>query len=895
MGQLEWSVPDSDGGDPNGVKYVIEQLLEGGNWSQVNDKPIKERKYIIDNLADNALYSFRVKTINKAGSSKEVEVRDVTTRERYELPLILLDSEIPEEGIDIYNEKTIRIYADIGGRPAPSVAWEHNGEELVHDDKRVIIEHDEGDYIHGVKGWTRITVKNTTRKDWGNYKIVAKNPAGTKHLSVPVNVRDISGPVEDLKLKEIDHSHAVLAWHLPADDGGCQIKGYYVQKRDMNMNAWLKVDTVQKPTIDIINVLENNTYVFKVSVLNECGKSEPVSLGPFVIQDPKTPPARAEHLRIVDKKDKDITLSWFPPRSDGGSPLTGYNIDSKIVGEPAEVIEERKQKKLAEKEKRKLAKEEEQKIADEQAALLGNPDEVEGGEPVEGETEGTTSEGETGTEETATDGEEEEDKEEDISGLYDWEPCNVRMLIDPAAKQYTVTTCKLGFKYRFRIKAINAVGQSDPAMSMPVTAKEDDCPPEVALECGIRGTLTIMAGTTMTLPAQVLGVPSPECLWKHKYQAIELEGEDCEYKVMRKEKACHLIVNDVQRKHGGAYQMEASNQHGLKIVRAMVIVNDMPYEPINVHATQIFANEVMLAWKAPEDDGGAEIMNYIVEKREGRKREWTQLSSTLIDNRFRVTKLQEGLEYQFRVCAENKFGVGKWGMTGQIRPVNPWTVPDPVFTPEISEITKSSMLLKWDEPAKDNGASIEGYFIEMRDNGNPKWRKVNRAPITKPPVRTCEWRVLHLNKGLNYEFRVCAINKAGAGPYGPSSDPICAKDPTFVPGPPGRPEIVDTTPGTISVMWDKPKYDGNCDILGYMVSIEDEITCEWQTIQVRDPEEISEEEKKKNKKAALSALNEEQHMSADKEKEMQAKTRKKSRRMSKQEFEDLLIAMSGKK
>merc|ERR1711941_135961 len=162
----------------------------------------------------------------------------------------------------------------------------------------------------------------------------------------------------------------------------------------------------------------------------------------------------------------------------------------------------------------------------------------------------------------------------------------------------------------------------------------------------------------------------------------------------------------------------------------------------------------MLAWKAPEDDGGAEILNYIVEKREGRKREWTQLSSTLIDTRFRVTKLQEGLEYQFRVCGENKFGVGRWGMTGQIRPVNPWTVPDPVFTPEISEITKSSMLLKWDEPAKDNGAPIEGYFIEMRDNDNPKWRKVNRAPITKPPVRTCEWRVLHLNKGISYEFRV---------------------------------------------------------------------------------------------------------------------------------------------
>jgi hypothetical protein len=93
------------------------------------------------------------------------------------------------------------------------------------------------------------------------------------------------------------------------------------------MKAWLRVDTVQKTVCNIISILENNTYVFRVSAINECGKSEPVSIGPFIIQDPKEVPSRPEHLRITDKKGSDISLSWFPPRSDGGAPLTGYNID----------------------------------------------------------------------------------------------------------------------------------------------------------------------------------------------------------------------------------------------------------------------------------------------------------------------------------------------------------------------------------------------------------------------------------------------------------------------------------------------------------------------------------------------------------------------------------------
>merc|ERR1711879_210598 len=278
----------------------------------------------------------------------------------------------------------------------------------------------------------------------------------------------------------------------------------------------------------------------------------------------------------------------------------------------------------------------------------------------------------------------------------------------------------------------------------------------------------------------------------------------------------------------------------------MVVVNDTPSEPRTLEVSEKFSTECLLTWQT-----------------------------------------QEGIEYQFRVSAENKFGVGNMAESEQVKPENPWSVPDPVFTPDVSEVKSNSMLLTWEEPSRSNGAPIEGYFIEMKDNRNPKWRKLNRAPITKPPVRKCEWRVLQLIKGLTYEFRVCAINKAGPGPYGPSSDPVLAEDPVFVPSPPSAPEVVDTCAGEIALKWQPPASDGNTPIIGYMISVEDEITMEWSTIEIKPINTASSKPTSRSGSGERKMSTSGDTMTPEQEAELAAKAnkRKASRRMSKAEFE----------
>ena len=68
-----------------------------------------------------------------------------------------------------------------------------------------------------------------------------------------------------------------------------------------------------------------------------------------------------------------------------------------------------------------------------------------------------------------------------------------------------------------------------------------------------------------------------------------------------------------------------------------------------------------LNWTPPLDDGGAPVKGYIIEKKEQFSTLWTKVNRyDVTDTTFTVTDLKEKSEYQFRVAAENKAGVGKY-------------------------------------------------------------------------------------------------------------------------------------------------------------------------------------------------------------------------------------------
>ena len=86
----------------------------------------------------------------------------------------------------------------------------------------------------------------------------------------------------------------------------------------------------------------------------------------------------------------------------------------------------------------------------------------------------------------------------------------------------------------------------------------------------------------------------------------------------------------------------------------------MPESPSIPDVSNIAGDSMTLTWSPPKTDGGSPITGYVVERREPGRTGWTVVNRAPVTSlTYTVPNLRDGADYEFRVTAENKAGLGK--------------------------------------------------------------------------------------------------------------------------------------------------------------------------------------------------------------------------------------------
>uniref|UniRef100_A0A8C7MN95 Titin n=1 Tax=Oncorhynchus kisutch TaxID=8019 RepID=A0A8C7MN95_ONCKI len=168
------------------------------------------------------------------------------------------------------------------------------------------------------------------------------------------------------------------------------------------------------------------------------------------------------------------------------------------------------------------------------------------------------------------------------------------------------------------------------------------------------GAVHAVKGEVVTIKIPISGKPDPQIQWQ---KGPEIMGSSAHTQVIVTRSFTSLVFpKGVQKKDTGYYVITAKNRFGVDKQTIEVAVADVPDPPKGIKVSEITRDSITLTWSPPEKDGGSPIINYIIQKCPTSGDRWIRAGQTN-EPKYTMIALFGKTKYQFRVIAENQFGL----------------------------------------------------------------------------------------------------------------------------------------------------------------------------------------------------------------------------------------------
>jgi len=666
-----------------GQKREQEYVEYSTGWMLAETTEDDSNEIKISNLQEGYRYQFRVKAANKAGASYPSEPTDeIVAKQRKQKPMIERNC-LPSE-VCLPKGSNLTLKVKVQGEPITDKVWLW-GKREIKPSGSVVIENN--DYS------SKLTILSLERADTGTFYFRAENVHGMAEEPVEVTVTvPPNKPKGPMHIDDIVAEGCTASWSAPEDDGGSPITHYIVEKVQGNGENFTPCGRVNAPTTSckIKGLTENKEYRLQVRAVNAMGESESLScVDGFITENPFQVPGAPGVPELFDWDSDHFDMKWTQPRNDGGSKVTGYELEARPWKE-----------------------------------------------------------------------------------LSWFRAGEVKMQYERG----TVEGIELGQGYSVRVRARNAAGFGPWSLETEqLVCKHKALKPKVKLNA--QKEIFVKEGETFTMFATIQGEPAPEnARWLISDRELVENPNSGVLINNTKANQSKLQIDVITRKDCGILICEASNMHGNARGTCTLSVIGKPSMPEDrLLVSNVDSSGCKLSWKACKDNGGLPV-EYLIEKFIVHEDSWVKQGITS-STEYSVNDLETGKEYGFRVFSQNEVGDSDPLITNKtIFAKNQYTVSLPPSAPEIVSGNERSMNIRWKAPIDDGGVPITGYHVEAKTVGSTNWQPWEL--IDNPATSTT---VQKLQKGMEYQFRVIAVNKAGKSEPSHPSRSRLAKESDLLP------------------------------------------------------------------------------------------------------------------